>query len=234
MDFAINLNDIKKYTSLTGYKLITHQKRKEKMIKLIKKILPDKCSILDIGSANGDMSVELSNLNYKINGIEPLRESFENALNLAKKYKQNIEFKQICIDDLDFEKKYDLLIMGEVLEHFYEPYEILKKLKAILKPNGKILITIPNMPSLRNRLKFGLLGIFPDNNPEHKYYFDKKRFSKIVKKADYEIFHFDTMFTNLYLKSKIITKIENLSLFWFNRFFKFSGDTIFAIIGPKV
>lgn len=234
MNLSINTKDIKQYTFLSGYKLITHQKRKQNMINLICKNLPAKSKILDIGSANGDMSTELSILDYKVDGIEPLQESYENAKNLAKKYGQNIEFKKIRIEDLDHNKKYDLLIMGEVLEHFYRPDKILKKMKEILNPNGKILITVPNMPSLRNRLKFGLFGIFPDNNPEHKYLFDRKRFLKIVTKAEYKIIYFETRFTNLYLKTNIITKIENFSLFWFNKLFKYSGDAIFAIISPKV
>jgi 2-polyprenyl-3-methyl-5-hydroxy-6-metoxy-1,4-benzoquinol methylase len=234
MDFAISSKDIMKYTSLTGYKLYTHQKRKQNMIKLIRKILPPGKRILDIGSANGDMSTELSILNYKVDGIEPLRESYENAKSLSKKYNQNIEFRQTRIEDLDRNKKYDLLVMGEVLEHFYKPDKILKKMKEILNPNGKILVTVPNVPSLRNRLKFGLLGIFPDNNPEHKYHFDRKRFLKIVTKAEYKILFFETKFTNLYLKTNIITKMENVSLFWFNKLFKYSGDAIFAIISPKV
>jgi 2-polyprenyl-3-methyl-5-hydroxy-6-metoxy-1,4-benzoquinol methylase len=179
------------------------------------------------------MSTELSILNYKVDGIEPLQESYKNAKNLACKYGQNIVFKQTRIEDLDQNKKYDLLIMGEVLEHFYKPDKILKNMKEILNPNGKILITVPNMPSLRNRLKFALLGIFPDNNPEHKYYFDRKRFSKIVTKAEYKIIYFETRFTNLYLKTNIITQMENFGLFWFNKLFKYSGDAIFAIISPK-
>jgi 2-polyprenyl-3-methyl-5-hydroxy-6-metoxy-1,4-benzoquinol methylase len=234
MEFAVSLNDIKQYTSLSNYKLITHQKRKQNIIELICKILPAESSILDIGCANGDMATELSILKYNIAGIEPLRESYENAKKLAKKYNQNIEFTQKPIEDLDFKNKYDLLIMGEILEHFYKPNKILKKLTEILKPNGKILITVPNMPSLRNRLKFGLLGVFPDNNPEHKYHFDRKRFFKVVKRAEYRIIYFDTLFTNLYLKSNIITKIENFSLLWFNKLFKHSGDTILSIISPKV
>jgi hypothetical protein len=102
-----------------------------------------------------------------------------------------------------------------------------------LKPNGKILITVPNTPSLRNRLKFGLFGIFPDNNPEHKYYFDHKRFSEIAAMSGYNIVYYNTKFTNLCLKSEMITHIENFIFFWFSALFKNSGDSIFAIIAPN-
>lgn len=233
LEFSINLRDIRQFTNLRGYKLIKHQKRKKVIIKLICEILPPGSSILDIGSANGDISTELSLLNFRVEGIEPLSDSFKNAKKLAQKYKQNILFKQDRIEDIGEQKSYDLLVMGEILEHFYEPGIILKKLKKILKPNGRIIITVPNSPSLRSRLKFGLLGIFPDNNPEHKYYFDRRRFCEVVSKSGYNIFYFTTKYTNLYLKTTTITYIENIALFWFSKLFKNSGDSIFAIITPN-
>jgi 2-polyprenyl-3-methyl-5-hydroxy-6-metoxy-1,4-benzoquinol methylase len=232
MDLTVSINDIKHYTLLSGYRLITHQTRKKIIIKLICEMLPIGSKILDIGSANGDIAIELSILKYDVNGIEPVERSCKNAKKLSKKYGQNIRFQQQQVEDLDTKNKYNLLIMGEVLEHFYEPNNILLKLKKLLEPNGKILITAPNMPSLRNRLKFGLFGIFPDNNPEHKYHFDRVRFSRITEQTGFKINHFETIFTNLFLRGSVITKIEYLCLRWFNKFFKYSGDTMVAIISP--
>jgi len=232
MQLSISINDVRQYTHLGNYKLIKHQKRKKALIKLICEFIPTGSSILDIGSANGDLSTELSLLNFLVEGVEPLLDSYENSKKLSKKYKQNILFNKARIEDIRIQKKYDLLVLGEILEHFQEPDILLKKLKENLKPSGKIIITVPNMPSLRNRLKFSLLGIFPDNNPEHKYYFDENRFKKIVSTSGYRILYFTTKFTNLCLKSKFITHFENITLFWFSKFFRNSGDSIIAIIEP--
>ncbi len=48
------------------------------------------------------------------------------------------------------EKKFDRIIMTEVLEHFSEKDDrkILKQLKKMLNDNGKILVTTPNYRSL--------------------------------------------------------------------------------------
>jgi 2-polyprenyl-3-methyl-5-hydroxy-6-metoxy-1,4-benzoquinol methylase len=127
MKFSISLRDVRQFTHLSDYKLIKHQKRKKALIKLIHKILPPGSSILDIGSANGDISTELSLLNFKVEGIGPLSNSFENAKKLAQKYKQNISFMQTRVEEFGIQKKYDLLVMGEILEHFYEPEIILSK-----------------------------------------------------------------------------------------------------------
>jgi hypothetical protein len=75
-----------------------------------------------------------------------------------------------------------------------------------------VIIITPNMPSLRNRLQFGLLGVLPDNNPEHKYYFDHRYFKDVAFKAGFHMVYFDTSFTNLVMKGYVITRAENILL----------------------
>jgi hypothetical protein len=98
----------------------------------------------------------------------------------------------------------------------------------------RVVLTTRNMPSLRNRIKFGALGIFPDNNPEHKFYFSDKRFSKVILSAGYELNYFKTKFASLQYISKNIAFIKDILLSsWFTYLFPNSGDTIFAIISSK-
>jgi SAM-dependent methyltransferase len=61
-------------------------------------------------------------------------------------------------------KPYDVIIMGEVIEHLYiSPYYVFKFLNSILNPEGFLLITTPNAVSLENR--WGMLWGF---NPYEK------------------------------------------------------------------
>ena len=233
MKLSIAESDIKKVTGLNGYRLFSHQRRKKTIIGLIARICPIGSTILDIGCASGDISIELSLFGYRVHGIdlEPVRLS--HGIKLADKYEQRLIFEHKSFEELSTQKTYDIVLLGEILEHFVDPAEVLGDIKNLLNPGGKVLITTPNMPSLRNRLKFGLLGIFPDNNPEHKYYFDFKRFSNVASDAGYEIFSFNSRFTNILLKSKLSAYLENVILFWFAYLFPKSGDTIFAVIGPR-
>jgi len=83
--------------------------------------------------------------------------------------KANVQMK-IC--DLDgetipFEDDYfDVVIFTEVLEHvFAPPTQILKEIKRIMRPKGKLIISVPNIASLSKRI--GLLkGISPLENPD--------------------------------------------------------------------
>jgi len=101
MKLIIAESDVKKTTNLNKFRLFSHQRRKKALIQLISKTVPVGSSILDVGCAAGDISVELSLFGYKVNGIdlEPVR--LNNARNLAGLYGQKIIFECKPFEDLD-------------------------------------------------------------------------------------------------------------------------------------
>jgi 2-polyprenyl-3-methyl-5-hydroxy-6-metoxy-1,4-benzoquinol methylase len=231
--FSIENKDIIEFTGLKDFALFSHQRRKRHIITLISNHFPIGSSILDFGCASGDISLELAILGFDVHGIDLEPTRLIKAKQLSNKYSQNILFENRSYHDLIDQRKYDIIFMGEILEHFDNPINLLRDIIFLLNPNGCIVITVPNMPSLRNRLKFGLFGLFPDNNPEHHYYFDVRRFHHITAEADYEILYQRTRFTNILQKSKFISFFDSALLFWFSLFFSKSGDTLFAIIRPN-
>jgi 2-polyprenyl-3-methyl-5-hydroxy-6-metoxy-1,4-benzoquinol methylase len=55
----------------------------------------------------------------------------------------NIE--QVDFETLEFAKEsFDLIVFADVLEHLYDPWKVLAAVKDYLKPEGKILASIPN------------------------------------------------------------------------------------------
>ena len=50
-----------------------------------------------------------------------------------------------CIENLQSKRKFDHIIFADVLEHLYDPYKVLKESVALLKDDGTILISIPNI-----------------------------------------------------------------------------------------
>ena len=57
-------------------------------------------------------------------------------------------------------ERYDVIIASEIIEHVFDTDFFIEELKRILKPNGRIIITTPNMHFAANRLLF-LMGKFP-------------------------------------------------------------------------
>lgn len=232
MKLRINRADVKEITGLKGYNFFNHQRRKRHILNLMTQVFPSRSTILDIGCASGDIALELSFLGFQLTGIDSEASRTMQAKNLAAKYNCIARFECKGLDALSPEQKYDGILLGEVLEHFTNPTEILIRLKNFLYSNGRIIITAPNMPNLRNRLKFGLLGIFPDNNPEHKFYFDFPRLQKVVKDAGYQMLYFRTRFTHLFAGSERAAQLEHFVTAWFSYVFSKSGDSLFAILSP--
>lgn len=56
-------------------------------------------------------------------------------------------------------KKFDLIILAEVIEHLLMPEELLIKIKKLLKPGSEVVITTPNFLVWSNRIKM-LFGRF--------------------------------------------------------------------------
>jgi 2-polyprenyl-3-methyl-5-hydroxy-6-metoxy-1,4-benzoquinol methylase len=222
--------EVSAIAGLKGYKFISHQRRKKKIIGLVNRHCSSGSSVLDVGCGCGDISLELALGGYDVVGIdlEPVR--IENANALARKYGKAELFFCKRFQDFKSSEKFDAVLMGEVLEHFNNPVDVLIKVKKVLSPGGIVIITTPNMPGLHNRLKFGFLGVFPDNNPEHKYYFDHRRFKYVTTKAGFNIALFETCFTNLLMRGFIATHLENILFGWYSKLFKKSGDILCAVL----
>lgn len=58
------------------------------------------------------------------------------------------------------EEKYDLILLKEVIEHLYDPDRAINSIKKVMKSDGIIIITTPNLSSLINRILL-LLGFLP-------------------------------------------------------------------------
>ncbi|MEG1625777.1 class I SAM-dependent methyltransferase [Pseudomonas sp.] len=54
-------------------------------------------------------------------------------------------------ETFDTDQRFDLIVMGFVLEHVENPQIILEKFKAYLAPGGRIFVSVPNGESLHRR-----------------------------------------------------------------------------------
>lgn len=102
--------------------------------------------VLDVGCGTGGNSIRLSQLNYKVIGVD----ISQKAISYAKKRVDNIGTEDIdffvCdIEDLCFIKdSFDICFCGAVLHHFPDLNEVAKELYRVTKRDGKMLAYDPN------------------------------------------------------------------------------------------
>jgi cyclopropane fatty-acyl-phospholipid synthase-like methyltransferase len=123
-------------------------------------------NILDFGCGEGALSQRLKDL------------GFNNIVSVdinAKDFKATTEFKQLNFNQTDIVKqfiydnieRFDLVLGIEVIEHIENHWEYIKNLKKMVKKNGYILISTPNITSWLSRFHFlftGRLHQFMEND----------------------------------------------------------------------
>lgn len=176
--------------------------------------IEEKSEVLDVGCWNGNLGKLLINKKSCIvDGLdfEPtiLKEAVLNG------------YRQTFLVDLNkdpqvlkrIKKKYDVIVCADILEHIIDPQSVLHLLKDLLKPNGEVLISLPNVAFGLNRLNL-LLGRwnyteFGTLDKTHLRFFTAKTLKELVENAGLKIRYFRP-----YNQFGILAKIYPLDQVW--------------------
>ena len=175
------------------------KKRLNSISKLIKKELQETKlidpNILEVGCGEGHVLEEISSKIKTKNlfGLDPL----ENWLEKAKaKLGTKARLIKGFAEDLPFDNNsMDIVICSEVLEHVIDPQIVLNQLKRVIKPDGLIIVSIPN-DRLIDTLK-ETLDIFKLYN---------KFFPKIQKDNQWHIHSFSLTLLKQFLPTDLKTQ----------------------------
>ena len=130
--------------------------------------------ILDIGAGVGDFLQVAKNDGWQTIGIEPS----DKAKTIAKS--KGVFF----VEDLSQleNNSFDIITMWHVLEHVPDLENQIKELKRLLKPNGTVIIAVPNFKS-HDALHYGKYWAAYDV-PIHLWHFSKTAIKKLFAKED--------------------------------------------------
>lgn len=142
---------IKKYFNWSVYYHLTHTRKN-----ILNWYSFDKeASVLEIGCGLGAITNVLCENCKEVTAVELSRKRAVGAL-LRCREKENLEIIVGNLNDIKFEKKFDYITLIGVLEYqgsytdTENPYaDFLKKVKDLLKPEGKLLIAIENQYGLK-------------------------------------------------------------------------------------
>lgn len=144
--------------------------------------IPNNAVVLELGPSNGNLIYHLTTQKYCIADIVELdEESGQEAAQYART-------ACIGIEEGNLEKEgwyqrlsknqYDCIIVLDVLEHIRNPKEVLILLSSLLKKEGKLLLSVPNIAHnsvlinlLQNKLEYTSVGLL-DNTHVHFYTYD--------------------------------------------------------------
>jgi len=175
----------------------------------IYKIIPNNKKILDVGCNTGNLGEKLiKNKNCEVWGIDYSKR----VVGIAKKRLNKAIFFDIESYKIPFKnEKFDIIIFGDILEHLRYPEDILKKYSQLLNEDGLIIASIPNVASIKVRLKllFGnwnyKLGGILDKT--HLRFFTKKTIKELFENSGYKIIKMDSTPGFIFKYSNILKKM---------------------------
>jgi SAM-dependent methyltransferase len=106
--------------------------------------------VLDIGCGRGELIYYCVNHNAKVLGIDYSKDAIDIAKETIKRLPETLRQRAAAeVGDpvtYDFKEKYDIIFMIEVAEHMFDWQleKTFQKVKKILKPGGRLIITTPN------------------------------------------------------------------------------------------
>jgi len=138
--------------------------------------------ILDIGCGAGEWTNHLNKIKENVVwGIDPSRDN----INICVEKNNKINYQICSAEKMKFKENFfDEIHMNEVLEHVDNLHLVLKKIKKILKPHGKLHISVPNKES-----ELMLLKIHPNypNEIGHKHIFSKRKFLFLLQENKFRL-----------------------------------------------
>lgn len=144
--------------------------------------------ILDVGCSTGLFLKEAKAAGWDAYGIDISKEAAQYA-------RQNYGLKVTAgkLDGSEFEPAFfDAVTFWDSLEHVPDPYRDLLRVREILKPDGFIFISTPNIDGLIPRTTYCLcgktFGIWEHPTPPgHIYQFSRKTLTALLNKAGFDL-----------------------------------------------
>ncbi|MGF1555774.1 class I SAM-dependent methyltransferase [Paucihalobacter sp.] len=207
----ISHTDAKRNTLEKLYHFIKEIALRQK-VNLINALKTDSKLLLDIGCGTGDFLKTAADNKWQVLGIEPNQQ----ARSIANKKTNNSVFN---IDKFDHLKdhSFDVITLWHVLEHLPNLDQQILNLKRLLKPNGAIVIAVPNYKSYDAQVYKSFWAAY--DVPRHLWHFSQASISKLFQQHNMIVvqkkpLYFDAFYVSLLSEKYQSGRYRYLKAFW--------------------
>lgn len=143
--------------------------------------------VLDVGCSSGYLAERLSRQGARVIGAELDPAAAEEARHWCE---------EVLVGDVErmefpFEpESFDAIVCGDLIEHLRDPGALLARLRPLLHPSGRLVLTTPNIANWAIRLSL-LFGRFRYTDRgildrTHAHLFTRKTLLETIREAGYE------------------------------------------------
>ncbi len=153
--------------------------------------LPNRLRVLDVGCGSGVHGAELQRkYQHFVTGVDISEDSIRKARSrLHDAYVADVEHpEKYPFKNAD---AFDIIVFSDILEHLCKPHEVLRAHVAFLKPQGRIVVSIPNVAIWNVRLEL-LSGRFTYRETgtldrTHMRFFDRRSYGELLASAGLQV-----------------------------------------------
>jgi len=143
---------------------------------------------IEMGIADGTMTLMLAKRFTSVTSVEGSKTLVDRMRRLIKR--RNVRIEHSFFETYTPTQPVDTVIMSHVLEHVDQPLALLKRVARWIKPDGRILIMVPNADSLHRQVGVAM-GVIPsvtsldkgDRMVGHRRVFTLPRLRTLVRDA---------------------------------------------------
>jgi 2-polyprenyl-3-methyl-5-hydroxy-6-metoxy-1,4-benzoquinol methylase len=121
--------------------------------------------ILDFGCGEGAFSQRLTDLGFVVDVCDIDTSQIKAKTNSIIQ----IDLNKENLSD-NFHYKYDCIIAMEIIEHIENPWKFMRDISSLLKENGIVLISTPNVANFASRIRFLMRGNLLGFEKENLFY----------------------------------------------------------------
>lgn len=162
------------------------------ILKLIEKKIGYRGSLLDLGCGRGEFLSAAREAGWKTEGVDPSPMHLEWA-----RKNLGVEGRLGTIEEARFSsEQFDVITMGGVIEHLYDPYATLREVWRVLKPDGVFYFDAPNEDGLYMRIgniyhraqgRDWVVNLAPTFAPYHVQGFNRVSVLRLLQRVGFEV-----------------------------------------------
>lgn len=187
--------------------------------RLVLELVGENKDVLEVGCNTGYFTELLRNNGCEVVGIE----IDHRAANKARQHAKKIVIGDIEDENLlyQIEKQFDVILFMHILEHLIDPWCVLERVKTLLRPDGFVIITIPNVACwyirkelfLKGKFEYADIGIL---DRTHLRFFTFTTAKKLIWDSGYQIedWYITSESTPLVYKLSKIPLLGILAPYW--------------------
>ena len=174
----------------------------KRKLKLINSFSSGEKKLLDIGCGTGSFLQVAQKDIWIVSGIEPNEQARsianQNTNNAVYNTEQLAKFK---------EQAFDVITLWHVLEHLPDLEKQISGFKRLLKPNGTLVIAVPNYKSYDAKHYKSFWAAY--DVPRHLWHFSQTSISKLFQKENMKVVKAQPMFFDAFYVSLLSEKYKS-------------------------